>query len=220
MHTVTHSQNSPAQTNGLVLRWATIYDRVMDVATLGKNQRLRKLTIDLAQLKPGDTFLDVGCGTGGVTIPGKRRVGPTGKAMGIDPSPEMITVARKKADQAGVEVDFRLGVIESLPYPESTFDAVTSSLMFHHLTDELRIKGLAEIFRVLKPGGRLVIADMTRPTGFFLKKITARLSRRQGLKFGIEDLPQLMKAAGFNQATQQDVRFGMIGFVSAVKPAA
>ena len=53
MHTLTHSHNSPAQTNGLVLRWATIYDRVMDVATLGKNQRLRKLTIDLAQLKPG-----------------------------------------------------------------------------------------------------------------------------------------------------------------------
>ncbi len=90
----------------------------MDVATLGKNQRLRKLTIDLAQLKPGQTFLDVGCGTGGVTIPGKQRVGPTGKAMGIDPSPEMITVAHQKADQAGVEVDFRLGVIESLPYPE------------------------------------------------------------------------------------------------------
>ncbi len=92
--------------------------------------------------------------------------------------------------------------------------------MFHHLTDELRVKGLVEIFRVLKPGGHLVIADMIRPKGFFLKKITARLSRRKGLKFGIEDLPQIMKAAGFIHAAQQDDRFGMIGFVSAVKPAA
>lgn len=69
--------------------------------TFGQSQPLRGITIDQALLKPGENLLDVGCGTGGVTIPGKKRVGQNGKAAGIDPSPEMIAVAIQKADEAG-----------------------------------------------------------------------------------------------------------------------
>ena len=175
------------------------------------------MTIDQAQLKPGESLLDVGCGTGGVTIPGKKRVGQSGKAAGIDPSPEMIAVASQKAKKADLEIDFRLGVIESLPYPDATFDVVTSSLMMHHLSRDLQVKGFAEIYRVLKSGGRLLIADTMRPRGFLGKQLFAFLSKYHGIKFGIEDLPEALKSAGFTSAAQLDERFRMLGFVRAVK---
>jgi len=188
--------------------------------TFGQAQRLRNMTIDQSLLKPGESLLDVGCGTGGVTIPGKKRVGRNGKAAGIDPSPEMIDVARQKAGKAGLEIDFRLGVIESLPYPDATFDVVTSSLMMHHLTHDLQVKGLAEIYRVLEPGGRLLIADTMLPSGFLVKRLFASLSKRHGIKFGIEDLPETLKSVGFFPATRLDEHFRVIGFVRAVKPIA
>jgi ubiquinone/menaquinone biosynthesis C-methylase UbiE len=89
---------------------------------------------------------------------------------GIDPSPEMLAIARQKARQLGLEIDLRLGVIEAMPFPDEIFDVVTSSLMIHHLNYDLRVQGLAEIYRVLKPNGRLLIADAAQPSGFFAKQ--------------------------------------------------
>ena len=105
MHALIRSSKSPAQTKGLLIRWATFYDGVVNIMTLGQAQRLRNMTIDQALLKPGESLLNVGCGTGGVTIPGKKRVGQNGKVAGIDPSPEMIAVARQKAGKAGLETE-------------------------------------------------------------------------------------------------------------------
>ena len=152
-----------------------------------------------------------------MTIPGKKRVGQRGKAAGIDPSPEMIAAASRKASRMGLEIEFRLGVMKSLPYPGATFDVVTSSLMMHHLSPDLRAKGLAEIYRVLKPGGRLLVADTMRPTGFLGKHLFASLAKRHGIQFGIEDLPEKLKSTGFSRAIQLDERFRMIGFVRAVE---
>lgn len=220
MHTHTHSPATPAQTEGRLIRWAASYDSLVKIMTLGQIRRLRKMTVDQALLKPGESLLDVGCGTGAVTIPAKKRVGQTGKAAGIDPAPEMIAVASQKASRLGLEIDFRLGVIESLPYPDATFDVVTSSLMMHHLPHDLQVKGLAEIYRVLKPGGRLLIVDLIKPGASFLKQFLAALAFHHGLKFGIEDLPEMLKTAGFSTVTQLSERFLVIGFVRAIKPAA
>ena len=219
MHDHKHSHPVPADTKGLLIRWGSFYDTCVNLLTLGRTKRLREMTIGLAMLKPGEKILDVGCGTGGVTIPAKVRIGQTGLAAGIDPSPEMIAVACKKAGKLGLEIDFRIGVIESLPYANESFDVVTSSLMMHHLPYEVQQKGLAEVIRVLKPGGRMLIADVARPTNFFLKKLYAMLAEHHGLKFGVEDLPATLKSAGFQDATQQEEHFGLIGFVRALKPA-
>ena len=136
---------------------------------------------------------------------------------GIDPVPEMIAVARKKAARKQLDIDFRLGVIESLPFPDSSIDVVTSSLMMHHLPESLKVRGLEEVYRVLKPGGCLLIADFMRPSGSFLNHIFIAFTRHRGLKNGIEDLSKLLQEAGFSQITQPEGNVLVIGFVRAVK---
>jgi len=222
MHTHTHGPKSPAQTEGRLIRWASFYDVLVNIMTLGQADRLRLLTLDQALLKHGESILDVGCGTGGVTIPAKIRVGENGSAAGIDPAPEMIAVAHRKASRAGMEIDFRVGVIESLPFPDDTFDVVTSSLMMHHLPEHLQIKGLAEILRVLKPAGRILIADMMRPSTSLFKRFFTSLAfhHGHGVQFGIEDLLELLKQAGFEEIQQLKEHVLTIGFVRATRPAA
>jgi ubiquinone/menaquinone biosynthesis C-methylase UbiE len=125
----------------------------------GTIRQLRQRVLELAQLCRGQAVLDVGCGTGTLAIAAAVLVGQDGEVAGIDPAPRQIGRAQSKARRAGVHVDFRPGVIEGIPYPDQSFDAVTSTLMMHHLPSDLKRKGLAEIIRVLKPGGRIVVAD-------------------------------------------------------------
>ncbi len=211
-----HSFEQPAQTEGRLIRWAPYYDLAVNLTTLGHARLLRKLTVDNALIKPSDSVLDVGCGTGEVTLLAKTRA-KNGKVYGIDPAPEMITVARKKAARKGLDIDFRVGVIEALPFPDGSIEVVTSSLMMHHLPEDLKVRGIAEIYRVLKPGGRLLIADFMRPTGSLLNHLFIAFTRHQGLKSAIEDLQKLLKAAGFGQIIQLDGNVLIIGFVRAVK---
>jgi len=215
-----HKHESPAQTEGRLIRWASIYDGLVNFVTLGHARILRSITLDHTQLEAGEKILDVGCGTGGVTIPAKQRVGSEGLTAGIDPSPEMIAVAKRKAVRAGLEIDFRVGVIESLPYEEGTFDVVTSSLMMHHLPGHIQVKGLAEVMRVLKPGGRLLIADMTHSGTSLHERAFAALTmhRNHATQYGIEDLPNILEQAGFEKIKLFDDRFLTIGFLRASKP--
>lgn len=206
----------PAETEGSLIRWAPYYDFVTNLMTLGHARRLRRLTIDNALVRPGDNVLDVGCGTGEVTLLAKTRA-KEGWVYGIDPAPEMIEVARKKATRKNLEIDFRVGVIESLPFPDASIDVVTSSLMMHHLPDDLKVRGLAEVYRVLKPGGRLLIADFMNPTSSLVNHLFLAFTQHRALKSGIEDLRRLLTKAGFAQVTQADETVLVIGFVRAVK---
>ena len=212
-----HNDTAPAQTEGILIPWAKYYDLLTNVLTFGQAKRLRRLTVDLSLLKPGESILDLGCGTGGVTIPAKERIGSTGKAFGIDPSPEMIAIAKQKAIRSNIDIDFRVGVIEALPFPDSSFDVVTSSLMMHHLPEQLQLKGAAEVYRVLKPGGRWLIADMIRPkssTGLGTLLIVAL---HHGWPFDGEDLRNLMIGAGFQNVVQLEERFSAVGFMRGTK---
>lgn len=212
-----HRPEPPVQTEGRLLRGASYYDLLVNLISLGQVSRLRGLTVALAQVEPGDSVLDVGCGPGSVTIPAKIRTGVNGQAAGIDPSPEMIAVARRKAAKKGLDIDFRVGVIEALPFPEASFDVVTSSLMFHHLPGKLQVRGLSETYRVLKPGGRILIADFMPSKTTFLGRMILALSMHRGTKFGMENLPALLRDSQFTQVSLLKERFLVVGFIRATK---
>jgi ubiquinone/menaquinone biosynthesis C-methylase UbiE len=129
------------------------------VFTLGREQELRQTIADLAQIQRGETVLDVGCGSGTLALVAKKGVGRAGRVVGIDPSQEMIAQACRKAMKAGLSIDFQIGVIERLTFPDQSFDVVLCTWMIHHVPDDLKRQGLLEIARVLKPGGRLLLVD-------------------------------------------------------------
>jgi demethylmenaquinone methyltransferase/2-methoxy-6-polyprenyl-1,4-benzoquinol methylase/phosphoethanolamine N-methyltransferase len=136
-----------------------LYGFIVWVITRGKELAFRKFIAELTELKQGESVLDVGCGTGTMTLLAKQYVGEAGKSCGIEPSLEMVAFARQKAKRQNILVDIHPGVIERINYPPQSFDAILCLIVMHHMPDETKIQGIKEIARVLKPGGRLVVVD-------------------------------------------------------------
>jgi ubiquinone/menaquinone biosynthesis C-methylase UbiE len=111
------------------------------------------------ELKAGETVVDLGSGAGIDALIAARKVGPDGKVIGVDMTPEMLSAARKNADAAGAKhVDFREGRLEELPVDDASVDAVTSNCVINLVPDKALV--FSEIARVLRPGGRLVVSDI------------------------------------------------------------
>jgi ubiquinone/menaquinone biosynthesis C-methylase UbiE len=217
MHNQPRIENA-LQTTGATIHWASHYDRVTGLLGLGTDGRNSRMVIELAGIQPGDHVLDVACGTGSLTLTAVRSAGPTGKVYGIDAAPEMIDVAKKKAARAMSGVEFAVGLAEKLDFANETFDIVISRLAIHHLPDDLKRAAFKEILRVLKPGGKLLIADFSPPTNPVLNHITSALVGSHMMQTDIWVLPSFLEKAGFVQIESGPTRSKFLAFVSGRKP--
>jgi demethylmenaquinone methyltransferase/2-methoxy-6-polyprenyl-1,4-benzoquinol methylase len=148
---------SEPQVRAMFDRIAGFYDLMNSVMTAGLHHRWRARAADLAGLAPGDSALDVACGTGDLAIELARRVGPGGEVIGSDFSEEMLERARVKAG----DIAWEWGNALELPYASGRFDAATVGFGARNFSDLDR--GLAEMARVVKPGGRVVVLEITTP---------------------------------------------------------
>jgi ubiquinone/menaquinone biosynthesis C-methylase UbiE len=215
--TVVASEMPAPRTKGLVMHSeARYYDVLAWLLTLGREQAFRDRLVDLARLEPGEAVLDVGCGTGTLAIAAKRRVGAAGTVHGVDASPEMIDRAKRKATKAAVDVVFQAAVVEALPFPDASFDAVLSTLMLHHLPRPAREQCAREMRRVLKPGGRVLAVDFATPARE-RKGLLARLHRHGHM--ALRDILGLLSDAGLEVVESGSVGVSDLQFVLATAPS-
>jgi demethylmenaquinone methyltransferase/2-methoxy-6-polyprenyl-1,4-benzoquinol methylase/phosphoethanolamine N-methyltransferase len=208
-----HKTAAAPKTAGNVIHWARYYDFVGRLISFGRDKAVREKTLALASPQPGESVLDVGCGTGTIAIAIKPRVGG-GAVHGIDASTEMIEVARDKAAKARAEIDFQVALIEAIPFPDATFDLVTSTLMLHHLPDGLKQRGLAEIRRVLKPGGRFLVMDFAAQSHSPLGHLLAVFGHARGETI-VEVLTPMLKDAGFTEVEAVPTKHNNFAFIRA-----
>lgn len=145
---------------------AWIYDPAASLisAIFGGEKRLRERILKLADIKSGDKVLDIGCGTGTSALIIAKDVGDEGEVVGIDLSSRMLDIARKKLKRSGFRnVTFLQANAEDIPYPDSYFDKVTAFAVLHEMNHEGRVNTLREIYRLLKPNGKALIADYDLP---------------------------------------------------------
>jgi demethylmenaquinone methyltransferase/2-methoxy-6-polyprenyl-1,4-benzoquinol methylase len=151
-----------AQVKSMFDRIAGRYDLMNSVMSAGLHHRWRKRAADLARLAPGQSALDVCCGTGDLALELKRRVGERGSVVGVDFSQPMLELARAKVRRLGVEIDYQEGNALSLDFDDSSFDATTVGFGVRNVVD---LQGaIAEMVRVTRQGGRVVILEITTPT--------------------------------------------------------
>lgn len=210
-HELLHDRHGAAG----VIHHPRAYEVTSAIGFLGaRREAFTRLAIQ-ARPRPGDRFLDVGCGTGYLTRVIAPVVGPKGQVTGVDPSAEMIEYARRRAPG---NCDYQVAEGQALPFPDASFDAVVSSLAVHHIPADARPAAIGEMFRVLRPGGRLLIAEFRPPANPLLARLVGMLTGPAMHKAPRELLGDLIPQAGFHVQDEGDLPV-MLFYVRASRPA-
>jgi ubiquinone/menaquinone biosynthesis C-methylase UbiE len=165
--------------------------------------RIHRRLVELAGIEPGHRVLEIGCGTGNLALR-VQRMHPGTEVVGLDPDPLALARARRKAERKGLSARWDRGKAGELPYPDESVDRVLSAFMFHHLDDAEKRRTLAEVRRVLRPGGQLHLVDVA---GHHHGRLGRRMQRSEYLRDNAgEGIPDRMREAGLT-----DVRTGERG---------
>jgi arsenite methyltransferase len=171
----------------------------------------------VAQLNPGETVLDLGSGGGIDVLLSAKRVGPEGRAIGLDMTDEMLELARGNAQRAGAtNVEFLKGEIENIPLPDASVDVIISNCVINLSADKRRV--LAEAFRVLRGGGRFAVSDVVR-RGEMPEAMKRNLELWAGCIAGAleeNEYRDFLTEAGFTDVTIEETRIHHEGLVSAI----
>lgn len=205
-------------------RLTALYDTIVRWTT--RERAFKAALVKQANLQPGWRVLDLGCGTATLTI-ALQKAQPQAQVTGLDGDPAILNLARAKTRQAGLPIAFAEALSDALPYPDETFDVVVSSLFFHHLTPENKRRTLAEIFRTLRPGGALHVADWGRPANRLMRWASLGIQLLDGFAATADNfagrLPLLIQEAGLAGVTGTghfNTMFGTIRLLTARKPDA
>ena len=233
------SDEFSSQVRGMFDRIAGVYDLINTVMTAGLHHSWRTRAADRAELSDGEAALDLCCGTGDLALELRERVGPTGRVVGADFSERMLELAQEKASERGTDdVTFEWADAMELPYSDASFDAVTVGFGVRNLADVGA--GIREMTRVLKPGGRCVILEITQPQkpplstffGIWFDRIVPVIGRIAGDPDAYSYLPEsvrgfpppeglarLMDEAGLAEIRYTILAGGIIAIHSGVRPA-
>jgi ubiquinone/menaquinone biosynthesis C-methylase UbiE len=211
IHAASHTDH---HSSDRLIHWARLYD--LGNWLLGRRgNRLTRMLADDLQLRPGDRVLDVGCGPGRLARVFAERVAPTGAVDGIDAATEMINRARRQARKRSAAVTFQVAFAQDIPFPDATFDAVGCTLALHHVAQDDQRTAVAEMYRVLKPGGRLLIAEFHKGPG--RRHAGPRWLRHSGEDM-LEKALGFVQASGFTDVATGSTTLGWLGKITAHKP--
>ena len=206
----------------LRFNWLTaVYDPVVRLTT--REKIFKTALIEQARLKPQQRVLDLACGTATLAVLIKKTQ-PQAEVIGIDGDAKILAIAKRKTETANLEVEFDEGMSFELPYPDQWFDRVFSSLFFHHLTRENKVRTLREVRRVLKPGGELHVADWGKPHNLLMKIASRGIELLDGGETTADNfkglLPSFIGGSGFRKVTETlhfNSLFGTIRLLKATK---
>jgi ubiquinone/menaquinone biosynthesis C-methylase UbiE len=208
----------------LAYDWLTpAYDAVVRYTT--RERTFKAALLDQADVRDGQRVLDLACGTGTLTIAAKQRA-PQADITGLDGDPRILGRARAKAAGAGLAIRFDEGLSYQMPYENGTFDRVLSSLFFHHLGIDGKRRTFAEMFRVMKGGGEMHVADWGKAANPLMRVAFYGIQLLDGFPNTADNvrgrLPELMAQAGFKDVRETDrfsTMWGTLSLYRAIRPA-